>query len=1231
MVFISLLFLQACASSGPKYQEDFSLEQVKDVSDKKISRSFYLLGDAGHKTGDGSSSGLEALKVILDSVKPSTDFILFLGDNVNSNDLISNDLQKQEGAREILSRQFNTVKNRGDNIVFIPGELDWDNWGMKGIEEQENYLEETLEAGDIFMPKTGCPLQFVDISDDVHLIVFDSQWFLNHWNDHPTINDDCPEIKTREALFTEIETELKKNQNKTTVFAMHHPLYSNGVHGGKFYLTPFLNPSEKKYPIPVLGSLAMLFRTSGGTSAQDHQNKRYRELKNRLETISKKWGNVVFASGHDHSLQYIEKDHVKQIISGSGAISSFAGLGKFGLFSYPGPGFSVFDVFDDGSSRVSYYSSENQKPILLYQKEVFGPPEVYRTDTLSTSFPATFTAAVYEERKEEIRGFNQKFWGEGYRDLYTIDVEAQTADLDTLYGGLEPMRMGGGQQTNSLRVKDSLDREYNFRTIKKDPLQYLQAGLYKNKPVSGLFEETLIEKMIRGFYTAAHPYAFLAVPTLAEAAEISHTNPELFYMPKQPRLGKYNFEHGDVLYMIEERPEDQWLGYEPFGSPNHDIQSTEGMFDRLRRDEDYSVNETAYIRARIFDMLIGDWDRHNDQWRWAEIEMENGDKYFEPIPRDRDQVFSNFDGILFNILRATVGETKKFAVYGEDIENVEDFNSSALALDRSLLRNTGREAWIEQAREIQENVTDEVIKNAFSNLPEEIQGENTEQLIKMLKGRRSNIVEIAGRYYDHLAKLAIMTATDKDDYIDVTRMKDGDTRVRITRNIDGDREEVIADKVFSEGVTEEIVIYGLDDDDKFRIKGSAESDIVVRLVGGQENDLYTIENGRFVHIYDHKFQENNIAEKNGAKVLFTDDYEVNLYEQGRQEPSGISFSPSPLTYNPDDGVIIGLQGTFTFGNLVEYPYKSKHSIAPRYFTETNGFDVQYQGEIRNFKSKYNYALGAYYSSPGHTRNFFGFGNETANIEENSWNYYRTRLREWQGEAGFVRESPYGHYFRYVAKFEAVKVMETGNRFLTDEFSAEQDLFKSKYFAGLEGSYKYESYDIRLNPKSGLRVDITVGGKFNVEDSDRGYLYLHPYLEFFNAISRNRKWVLNTRIQGQVNFGSGYEYYQAATVGGNKGLRGYRQDRFAGQQAMAAGADLRYSFDTFKTSFLPFQVGILGGYDIGRVWYPGQESEVWHDNYGGGFWIVIAEALNSNFNFYKGDEGWRFTFGIGKRF
>ena len=38
-------------------------------------------------------------------------------------------------------------------------------------------------------------------------------------------------------------------------------------------------------------------------------------------------------------------------------------------------------------------------------------------------------------------------------------------------------------------------------------------------------------------------------------------------------------------------------------------------------------------------MLIGDWDRHQDQWRWIEFK-ENGKKVYRPMPRDRDQAFS---------------------------------------------------------------------------------------------------------------------------------------------------------------------------------------------------------------------------------------------------------------------------------------------------------------------------------------------------------------------------------------------------------------------------------------------------------------------------------------------------------------------------------------------------------------------------------------------------------------
>src|SRR5690606_26271226 len=281
--------------------------------------------------------------------------------------------------------------------------------------------------------------------------------------------------------------------------------------------------------------------------------------------------------------------------------------------------------------------------------------------------------------------------------LYSTPIRFPVADLDTLYGGLQVLRMGGGNQTNSMRLKDSLDREYNMRMLRKDAIQFLQNTAYKDTPVEKAFEGSVAQRMIEDFYTASHPYGYLVVPPLSRAAGIYHTNPQVFYLPKQAALGDYNSEHGDALYMIEERPEDNWLGYESFGAPNDDIESTAGLFEKLRRDEKYKLDEESYIRARVFDMLLGDWDRHNDQWRWAEFELENGNHLFKAIPRDRDQVFSNFDGWVFRNFSKLIGFFNQFGVYGDDIRDVEWFNRSADNLDRNLVQNSGREQWLEQA------------------------------------------------------------------------------------------------------------------------------------------------------------------------------------------------------------------------------------------------------------------------------------------------------------------------------------------------------------------------------------------------------------------------------------------------------------------------------------------------------------------------------------------------------
>ena len=50
-------------------------------------------------------------------------------------------------------------------------------------------------------------------------------------------------------------------------------------------------------------------------------------------------------------------------------------------------------------------------------------------------------------------------------------------------------------------------------------------------------------------------------------------------------------------------------------------------------------DQDQVLRSRLFDIWIGDWDRHDDQWRWASFKDKNGFTYYQPIPRDRDQIF----------------------------------------------------------------------------------------------------------------------------------------------------------------------------------------------------------------------------------------------------------------------------------------------------------------------------------------------------------------------------------------------------------------------------------------------------------------------------------------------------------------------------------------------------------------------------------------------------------------
>ncbi|WP_299704027.1 hypothetical protein [uncultured Pontibacter sp.] len=121
------------------------------------------------------------------------------------------------------------------------------------------------------------------------------------------------------------------------------------------------------------------------------------------------------------------------------------------------------------------------------------------------------------------------FYGKHYRPAWTTPVEFRVLDLGIEKGGLKPTQQGGSRQTMNLRLEDADGKEYVLRSVDKDPATALPEK----------WQQSYAANIIRDATSATHPYAALVLPPMAKAIGIHHTEPELVYVPHDPRLGEY--------------------------------------------------------------------------------------------------------------------------------------------------------------------------------------------------------------------------------------------------------------------------------------------------------------------------------------------------------------------------------------------------------------------------------------------------------------------------------------------------------------------------------------------------------------------------------------------------------------------------------------------------------------------------------------------------------------------
>ena len=1171
------------------------------LGQQKPKHSIFLIGDAGEPNLKNTDLVLTSLQNQL-STSGKNGTLIFLGDNIYPKGLVSvgNPLRKQSEERFIA--QLNVIQNFEGHSYIIPGNHDWEQGGKHGwenIKNQENFVADYLKNDSVFFPKGGCPTpQEIQVENDVVVVLLDTQWYLHPWN-KPAENSDC-EVKSLEAMLIAVDDILDRNKDKKVLVVGHHPMYSNGIHGGHFTFQYHLFPfhEENVYiPLPVIGSIYPLYRSLVG-NIQDIAHPQYQEMRDGLVNIFKQYKNVMYANGHEHNLQLIVKDSINYITSGAGSKATPIKSGlKDSPFASTSKGFARIDFFDDQQVKLSFVAGDGGQGKELYTTNL--NLHVSKATLKDVSdLTDTLQRTVIPNKRLYASSFKKWLLGDLYRDVWTKPIKVPYLDFQKEKGGLTVIQKGGGFQTLSLRYRAKEGGQYVTRSIEKYPEMAVPEAIRSE------FTVDIVGDQI----AACHPFSALVVPTLAKAVGVLHTNPKLVVIPTDTVLHQYKKKFSNQLALFEERPEEGFAGAKK-------TYSTLKVVEKLANDNHNLVDQKEVLRARLLDILIGDWDRHDDQWRWAGYDNGKG-LTFKPIPRDRDQAFFLNQGFLPTII-SRKWILPKFQGFSKTIRDVPGLNFNARYFDRSFLTNLELTDWQTMAKEFQNRITDAVIDSAITYLPQP--DVHAKDIAEKLKQRRNDLVKYAELQYQFLAKGVDVVASDKDETIEVLRNTDGGTSVTVfDQNKKGEKSRILYNRTFNPDVTKEIRVWGFGGDDKFKVSGTSQKAIKLRLIGGKGDDTFADSSEvkslfKKTLIYDEtKFT--NLYLGTEAKDLTSDkNAEINAYNREAFKYDKLAPVLS-FAYNPDDGVFLGGGFEWTKQGFRKDPFASQHTVSGSYAFATNAFNLFYQGDFTDVIGKTDLLLKATLQQSSMTDNFFGLSNESVFYKDKTIDFYRVKLSNVETSA--MLKSNFGQLSSYYGVLmNGYEVKENDKRFIGEFAGSGAEVYNEKDYLGVKAGLTFDNRNSKTLTTRGIYWDFNTTYQRGINSSIKdNYLNLKSELAMYLTVKLPALMTIATRFGGAVNLGD-FEFYQANALGGLSNLRGYRRTRFSGKDSFYNNTEIRLKLFNFKSYLFPAYMGILAHNDVGRVWNVDESSQKWHHGYGGGVWfapfnIAVISAVYS---------------------
>jgi len=778
--------------------------------------------------------------------------------------------------------------------------------------------------------------------------------------------------------------------------------------------------------------------------------------------------------------------------------------------------------------------------------------------------------------------------GSDYRRLWTMPVEIPELDLRTFAGGLRPVRRVGGQQTLGLAMKGANGRDYTFRGLDKDPTEILPPELHG----------TFVDKLLQDQIASSFPGAAVAVPPLLEAAGVLHADPMLVVMPGDSLLGEFKALFAGLLGTFEVYPRAAGDGNPGFAGATEIVDGAE-MWKRMDESPATRPDSRAFLTARLVDILVGDWDRHRGQWRWAKLPA---DEQWQPIPEDRDQAFVRFEGL---IAAAGRQHFPQFVSFGKDYPGIEGLTWNARDGDRRILVDMEKPVWDDVAAELQARISDAVITEAIARIPPAYRALEGTAMEAALRNRRDQLVAEADRFYRFLARDVDIRATDQDELAAVTHRENGDVEVSISLARAGEPSAAnpYFRRVFHVDETSEVRIYLGGGNDSLVATGRP-GNLTVRVIGGDGDDTIDDSAGTRLRVSDAT-GANQVLRGPGTK-LDTRKYTAPPREKAPWIPprdwGRRNFFIPWIGGNSDLGVLF-LASLQTYGyGFRKDPYASKQTVRVGYATRAGSFGVDYKGEFHRENSRT--ATGLYLRASGlDFLHFYGYGNETGASEDED--FYKVKHTEYIIEPSLLL--PVGRRWTATLQTNAQykKTDLEPDRFITTAppYGAE-DFFQLGAGAGLS----IDTRDSDVAPTRGFRFAVDGNVFPPVGGVETTFGEVHGEAALYQPVPIPTTPILALKAGGKQVWGT-YPYDEAAYVGGAVTLRGFPSQRFAGDGSLFGSAELRIPIARIYV-FVPGSLGVFALGDTGRVFLDGESSDRWHSAAGGGLWFAFLDAANT---------------------